>query len=271
MTKLEGTSVFDQKNAVFKKTLEDLSAPFGKQIAIQAAGTDGFHFSLNATQRMLSASLIKLPILLYACERAAESPELFRQQVLLKDSEIVGGSGVLQVLSGRTWSVRDLLALMINVSDNTATNLLIDFLGKKQVQDWIIENGFDGTCLGRKLMDEAAESAGQRNRISAADACAMIERVMTLEGPESGTIRSWFLHQQFRGKLPALFDELSCPVDVYNKTGEMGEVDHDAASFVCGGHRLTIAVLTEGIKNRQKVLTAIQNIGKETADYLRSF
>lgn len=267
---MQGTPVFDQKNAVLKKTLEDLSAPFGKRIAIQAAGTDGFRFSLNAAQPMLSASLIKLPILLYACRQAVKSPGLFRQQVTLKDSEIVGGSGVLQVLSGRTWSVRDLLALMINVSDNTATNLLIDFFGKIQIQHWIRVNGFNGTFLGRKLMDEAAESAGQRNKTSAADACAMIERVMTLEGPESGTIRSWFLHQQFRGKLPALFDELPCPVAVYNKTGEMGEVDHDAASFVCGGHRLSIAVLTEGIKNRQKVLAAIQTIGRKIADYLLS-
>jgi beta-lactamase class A len=258
----------DQKNEALKRALRDLSAPFGKQMAIQAAGTDGFHFSVNAAQPMLSASLIKLPILLYACERASKDPELFRKQIPLKEQEIVSGSGVLQVLSGRSWSVRDLLALMINVSDNTATNLMIDVLGKERIQNWIRDNGFNGTCLARKLMDERAESAGRRNRISAADACRMVERVMTLEGPASDDIRSWFLHQQFRGKLPALFDELPDPVDVYNKTGEMGEVDHDAACFVCRGHRLTIAVLTEGVRHREKALTAIQKIGRKTADYL---
>lgn len=260
-----------QINDALTRSLENLSAPFGKQMAIQAVGTNGFHFSLNASRSMLSASLIKLPILLFACERASRDPELFRKQVKLNEPEIVGGSGVLQVLSGRLWLVRDLLALMINVSDNTATNLLIDFLGKEHIQDWIWENGFSGTVLGRKLMDEAAEAAGRRNRISAVDACAMVEQVMMMESPGSDEIRSWFLHQQFRGKLPALFDELPCPVAVYNKTGEMGEVDHDAACFVCGEHRLTIAVLTEGIANRQNVLAAIQTIGRKIADYLLSF
>jgi Beta-lactamase class A len=262
---------YQQKNDALTRSLKDLSAPFGKQMAIESVGTDDFHFSLNASQSMLSASLIKLPILLCACEQASRDPGLFRKQVKLTDSKIVGGSGVLQILSGREWSVRDLLALMINVSDNTATNLLIDFLGRDTIQDWIRRNGFSGTELGRKLMDEAAESAGQRNRISAADACAMVERVMTMEDSVSNEVRLWFLHQQFRGKLPALFDELPCPVDVYNKTGEMGGVDHDTACFVRGEHRLTIAVLTEGAEDRQKVLTAIQLIGRKIADYLLSF
>ncbi|WP_010631513.1 serine hydrolase [Sporolactobacillus vineae] len=261
---------YQQKKDALARSLEDLSAPFGKQMAVRAAGTDGFYFSLNASQSMLSASLIKLPILLCACEQASRNPGLFQNQVQFTDLEIVGGSGVLQILSGRTWSVRDLLALMINVSDNTATNLLIDYLGSDVIQNWIRKNGFTGTVLGRKLMDEAAESAGRRNRISAADACAMVERVMTMEGPFSDDVRRWFLHQQFRGKLPALFDELPCPVDVYNKTGEMEEVDHDAACFVCGEHRLTIAVLSEGVEDRQKVLAAIQTIGRKTADYLLS-
>ncbi|TGA97474.1 serine hydrolase [Sporolactobacillus shoreae] len=261
---------YQQKKDALARSLKGLSAPFGKQMAVQAVGTDGFYFSLNASQSMLSASLIKLPILLCACDQASRDPESFRNPVQLTDSEIVGGSGVLQILSGRTWSVRDLLALMISVSDNTATNLLIDFLGRGVIQDWIRKNEFSGTILGRKLMDEAAESAGLRNRISAADACAMVERVMTMEGPFSDDVRRWFLHQQFRGKLPALFDELPCPVNVYNKTGEMGEVDHDAACFVCGEHRLTIAVLSEGVGDRQKVLAVIQTIGREIADYLLS-
>lgn len=255
-------------NEKLAEGLADLAAPFSSRIAIKAEGSDGFHFSLNESVPMLSASLIKLPILLYVSDRASSDPLMISRKILLRNSEIVGGSGVLQVLSGRSWSIRDLLALMISVSDNTATNLLIDAFGLERIQKWINRQGYFETTLGRKLMDEAAESAGRRNLISARDACRAIQRIFNDEYPYPEEVKKWFLCQQFRDKLPGLFDEIPNPVSVYNKTGEMEKIDHDAAFFSYRGHHLSIAVLTNGIANRQKALAIIQNIGKSISDYL---
>ncbi|WP_100487952.1 serine hydrolase [Sporolactobacillus pectinivorans] len=255
-------------NDKLSEEMDTLSAPFSSHIAIKAEGSDGFHFALHESVPMLSASLIKLPILLYACDQAVAKPELFAQKIELREGKIVGGSGVLQILSRREWSVRDLLALMINVSDNTATNLLIESFGTDAIQNWIQKQGYLGTTLGRKLMDETAEAAGRHNLISAGDACRMIQKVFKMDQSFSSDIKSWFLHQQFRGKLPALFDELPHSVTVYNKTGEMEKVDHDTAYFSCRSHNFSIAVLTNGIEDRQAALSVIQNIGKKIFDYL---
>lgn len=255
-------------NEKLSEKIDALSAPFRSRIGIKAEGSDGFHFSLNESIPMLSASLIKLPILLYVCDQASSEPSIIDRKVSLRNSEIVGGSGVLQVLSGREWSVRDLLALMISVSDNTATNLIIDTFGSERIQKWIHDHGYSETILGRKLMDEAAESAGFRNIISARDACRSIQRIFTGESPYPEEVKRWFLCQQFRYKLPGLFDEMPNPVSVYNKTGEIEKMDHDAAFFSYRGHYLAIAVLTRDFANRQTALAVIQNIGKSISDYL---
>ncbi|RYL92180.1 serine hydrolase [Sporolactobacillus sp. THM19-2] len=252
----------------FTHDLSALVKPFGHHIAVEAVGSTGFHYAHHADVPMLSASLIKLPILLYAVHRSLSDSDFFDRKVRLPDENRVGGSGVLQILSGRDWSVRDLLALMINVSDNTATNLMLDLLGIGPVQTWARQHGFTDLRMERKMMDTAAEKAGKKNMISAHDACRAIELIFPGGQPVSEEIGNWFLHQQFRHKLPALFDELPDPVKVYNKTGEMNEVDHDAALFTYQGHDLYLAVLSEGVKDRQAVLNTIQRIGLRARDYI---
>ncbi|MDD9148799.1 MULTISPECIES: serine hydrolase [unclassified Sporolactobacillus] len=255
-------------NEKLSKKIDALSAPFRSRIGIKAEGSDGFSFSLNASVPMAAASLIKLPILLYVCDRAFSDPSILNRTVWLGDREIVGGSGVLQVLSSRAWPIRDLLALMINVSDNTATNLLIDTFGIGRIQKWIGDRGYAETLLGRKLMDQAAKSAGLENLISARDACRSIRRIFSGKSPYPAEVKRWFLCQQFRYKLPGLFDEMPNPVSVYNKTGEMEKIDHDAAFFSYRRHDVSIAVLTRDFADRQKALAVIQNIGKSISDYL---
>ncbi|RYL90364.1 serine hydrolase [Sporolactobacillus sp. THM7-4] len=252
----------------FINKLKSLTEPLGDQIAIAAEGSDGFRFLYNESVPMLSASLIKLPVLLYVYDQAKIDRSILKKTIVLRNHEIVGGSGVLQILSGREWSVRDLLALMINVSDNTATNLLIEEFGIRPIQQWVREHGYKETTLERKMMDTAAEDAGKRNLISARDACQAIRTLFSDQKAYPDEIKSWFLHQQFRGKLPGLIDEVPNPVSVYNKTGEMEEIDHDAAFFSYKSSSMSIAVLTSGVKDRQIALSVIQKIGKSVSDYL---
>ncbi|MGH7266424.1 MAG: serine hydrolase, partial [Candidatus Rokuibacteriota bacterium] len=103
-----------------------------------------------------AASLIKVPILAAfwtAVERGALDPG---ERVRVPDSGRVDGSGVLQALApdlAPTW--RDLATLMITVSDNTATNLVIDRLGLVAIQAWIDLAGLGATRCGRRMRDAA--------------------------------------------------------------------------------------------------------------------
>ncbi|MFT8870693.1 MAG: serine hydrolase [Sporolactobacillus sp.] len=247
-----------------QQTMDRLIAPFTTCVAIAATGA--FHYTHRQHVLLPSASLIKLPILLYAMNKQQMDSGFFERRIAVKSRQCVGGSGVLQVLSPRTWSVRDLLALMICVSDNTATNVLIDAFGLHNLQHWISESPLPGTVLARRLMDRHAAPSPD-NFISAAAACRCLETIMAGcdRLPEIG---DWLLHQQFRDKLPGLFDETPCPVRVYNKTGEMEAVDHDTACFSLGGNCIFIAVLTHGLPDRQTALKLHQTIGRLVADYL---
>ncbi|GEB76039.1 serine hydrolase [Sporolactobacillus inulinus] len=255
-------------NDQLHKDLMKIVRPYDDQISIAAKGSDGFSFTYQAEVPMLSASLIKLPILLYAFKKSEQNKRLLDQLVRFDDQQIVGGSGVLQVLSSREWKVSDLLALMINVSDNTATNLMIDFLGLSNLKKWVKDQGFLETKIERKLMDEAAQKEGRTNWISARDANKMIQQLFIGSGALPKEAQSWLLKQQFRYKLPGLFDEKDQPVAVYNKTGEMEAIDHDAGFFVYKQHSMAVTVMTSGLENRQEALSAIQIIGLRVQNYL---
>ena len=90
----------------------------------------------------------------------------------------VEGTGVLKALAPGlqpTWS--DLATLMITVSDNVATNLIIDRLGMEAIQGWIDKAGLAETRLERRMMDRAAMSAGRGNWTSAADMEALLSAI----------------------------------------------------------------------------------------------
>jgi len=251
-----------------RKTFISITDELKDHISIESIGSDGFVFGYNENIPKLSASLIKLPILFYAFKNPRIDQTQLQQTIRFDKGKIVGGSGVLQLLSGREWTVKDLLGLMISVSDNTATNLILDFFGIDQIQNWIAEQGLTETKIERKMMDEVAQLKGRTNRISAHDANLIIRRIFSKVDPFPDEVKFWMLHQQFRDKLPGLFDEKTQPVVVYNKTGEMEEIDHDAAYFTCNGHSMAVTVMTSGIQNRQEALIAIQDIGNAIANYL---
>lgn len=142
---------------------------------------------IDADVPMPAASLIKLPILACALQ-AAEDGELdLDRRVPLNADDRVGGDGVLRLMApGLSPTVHDLLTLMIVVSDNTATNLIIDALGAARIAAWIRGAGLAGTELvGRLQLPRerwtAAQRRGERNRTCATD---MLGLLLALERGE---------------------------------------------------------------------------------------
>src|SRR5690554_1292957 len=115
--------------------LSDTEREFGVRIGLEAwpLANPPARVSVAATEPVPAASTIKLFILAALLDSHGLSGE-----IELRPGDQVGGSGVLNSLSaGRSWSVRDLATLMIIVSDNTATNVLIDLLGVEFINGWI--------------------------------------------------------------------------------------------------------------------------------------
>jgi beta-lactamase class A len=108
---------------------------FPGSVSLFAKNLDtGKSYELRANAPVPTASTIKLPIMVELFAEAKEGKLDWNQKLELTDQDEVSGSGVLTELSrGDLLPIRDLMHLMIVVSDNTATNLILDRIGGNAV------------------------------------------------------------------------------------------------------------------------------------------
>ncbi len=106
----------------------------------------------NADAVMPTASCIKVFILLELMRRVDAGELALQQTIPVRAEQQVGGSGVLKDLTpGIALPLRDVATLMIVLSDNTATNMLIDLLGRTAINDMIRGLGLRQTTLIRRI------------------------------------------------------------------------------------------------------------------------
>lgn len=204
--------------------MTDLSKQIGRlikdvpgKIAVLIKDQDGrtiFQTS-NAKQEFKSASLIKLGIARYW----EKQPVDLHQQGRLAAQQLVPG-GVLYHLAQRTWQLRDLLDLMLSVSDNSAANALIDLAGFDRVASWLHQH-YQGIQLGRHLMERSAHE----NLISASTAWQLFNQLLSNNDEFGRVCQTAMLNQATRSKLVANLPEGHS----FNKTGELADTEHDVA------------------------------------------
>jgi beta-lactamase class A len=137
-------------------------------------------FERNSQKVVPTASVIKIPIL-FSLLKAQDNKLLKLTDFhLLKKQEIVAGSGDLQFEPENTKMDYLFLAKkMISISDNTATNILIDKLKMENIQNDINAFGLKNTYLKRKMMDFEAIKAGKQNITTAQDINTLLLKLLT--------------------------------------------------------------------------------------------
>jgi beta-lactamase class A len=133
---------------------------FPGSVSLFAKNLDtGKTYELRADEPVPTASTIKLPIMVELFAEAEEGKLDWNQKLELTDQDKVSGSGVLTELSGGDLlPIRDLMHLMIVVSDNTATNLILDRIGGNAVNQRMAQLGLKQTAVMRKIMQTKPES-----------------------------------------------------------------------------------------------------------------
>lgn len=149
--------------------------------------TSGDRWAVRDDFTFPQASAIKIPILLELFRRAEEEPGLLRKRVEMNDEVRTAGSGVLQVLTdgGSALSLEDYAIYMIMVSDNTATNVLIDELGMDEINALSASLGATGTLLQRKMIQPEESARGNENLSTPRDAAMIMERIASCDLPMS--------------------------------------------------------------------------------------
>ena len=133
--------------------VDALIAPFHGKVSYYAHDlSTGQTMELNADQPVPTASVIKLTILYTALEQIRAGKAHFNDPIVLHKEDQVPGSGVLLFFDTPvTFTLKDVLTMMIAESDNTATNLAIDDLGLKTIDDQIVALGMKNTWLYKKV------------------------------------------------------------------------------------------------------------------------
>jgi beta-lactamase class A len=201
-----------------------------------------------ADEVVTAASTIKVPILIAALEEV-DAGRLDLAQPSAIPAQRAGGTGVLQALPYlHTLTLADLLTLMIIVSDNTATNVVIDLIGMERVNQFCADAGLSGTVLRRKMMDADAVRVGLENTTTARDQAKLLGGIAwrnLLPAPLRAFALQALERQQFNDGLPSLLPD---EVVIAHKTGELPGVRHDAGVITgTNGRQAVVAVLLSGL------------------------
>jgi beta-lactamase class A len=139
--------------------------------------TSGERFAINENLVFPQASAIKIAILMEVYKQAQAGKFKLTDTRRVEKQHKAGGSGVLVQLSDGTvqLSIYDLCVLMILVSDNTATNMLIDLVGMDNINRTLEGLGLKHTRVRRRMLDTAASWRGDENVSTPAEAARIME------------------------------------------------------------------------------------------------
>ena len=216
-------------------------------------------FSVNGDKKVLSASMIKLLILAELMKKIFENKFSLSDTVMMANFMKIGGDGVLKELNtGHHFTLKELATLMIIVSDNQATNILIDFLGMENINQLGKELDLKETFLGRKMMDAEARKKGYDNYTCADDISLLLKLIYQeklINKEASQLILDILLRQQQGERLQRY---LPSDIKIAHKCGDLDNLENDGGIIWLGDRADILVVLTNGMPNLQ----CKQTIGK---------
>lgn len=188
----------------------------------------GETFGYQEDMPLQAASVIKIPVLIEAFSRIQGGDLEKDQTVIIRKEDKLPSCGALNYMhDGLAVTIEDLYTLMIILSDNTATNLLIRQLGMNNINTTLQELGLHNTRINRLLFDSKQSSLGIQNYISAYEIGVLLEKMYfgELISPEASLEMLRILkNQRLNGKIPFF---LHGKADIAHKTGEDDGITHD--------------------------------------------
>lgn len=177
-----------------------------------------------------SASIVKLPL----CIAALNKVEATQSNPFVKVKDKVSGSGVLRSLNNiEQVTIKDLVVLALIVSDNTASNLLMDYVGFNRLAELFEKWDLKNTAIKRHFMDTSGDMSQMYNVTTAEDMMKTINMIYVGSSHISSGVRKemkqHLRNQQFNDRVGGALDDGGDEDDikVSNKTGTLIKLEHD--------------------------------------------
>jgi beta-lactamase class A len=205
-----------------------------------------------------TASTIKLTLVYELFTQVEEGTIRLDETITLDRAKAVGGSGILFELGTPTLSIRDYATLMVTLSDNTATNILIDRLGMDNVAKRMQRLGLNGTKLRRHMMDTAAARRGDEN-VSTPDEVVRLLQAIRKSDPAVDLLK--------KPKDSRLRKGLPPGVATADKPGELDGVRVDAGIVFAGTRPYVFSVMTTFLRDEGEGERAIEEMSRAAYEY----
>jgi len=241
----------------------------------------GVEFAYQADEPMPTASLIKFPVMVEAYYQAADKKIDFAAMLTLKKEHRVPGSGVLtsHFSDGATFPLRDAVRLMIAVSDNTATNLVLEQTGIRPVNERMAARGLKETRINAQVFRGSTTSVDpERTKKYGLGSTTAREMVKLLEMLQENKLVSPEACREMLAHLQACNDEvmfkryLPPGVRLAHKTGAVSNARTQAGVMTLPSGPVALCVLTNenadqrwAVDNAAQVLLA--NVAKAVYDH----
>jgi beta-lactamase class A len=216
------------------------------------------------------ASSIKLAILLELMRQAQDGKVPLEEKHTLRRSEMTVGDRepILTMLGDGTvtMTLRDIAIFMVVLSDNTATNILIDRLGMDSINEGVIRLGLKETKLRRHMIDLEAARQGNENVSTPREMLTLIEKVHAGQALDAAHTKEFFAilrlpkDSEFHKALPQ-------DVSVADKPGALEGVRCDTGLIDISGHPFIMSVTTTYLARDDEGERAIEEVARLAYDY----
>ncbi len=221
-----------------------------------------------------SASVIKIYLMAFVFQLASEGRFRLTDQMDIDPAFLAESCGVLYYLKDvRRMSIRDLMELMIIVSDNAATNQLTSLVGMENLQKYLADSlGLKATRWRRLMMDFEAAARGLQNDTSAMETADFLEKIYRGElvsADASAMMLQILKEQQFDDLIPFYLNEFLPEHSIAHKTGGLEGVVHDASIVDAGKEPFILCLFGSGLKDRTPYQRAMGEIAKRIFEMLQ--
>lgn len=260
----------------------DLAAASGGHLGLIARHLDsGEQLAWNPDETIGTASAVKVAIYAEVMRQHRLGQINLDAAVVTREADLVGGSGVLSVLRpGLRCTVSDLCTLMIVLSDNTATNMLIDILGGvAAVNEGLDTLGYSGIRLNHKIgyappplvvasPRRSVPSTEPLGTATPAELCRLLADLnagTVVDAVASAEMISTLRHQQSQSLVPRSYLDVAEPADlpgpdgpaVASKTGSVGGCRVETGLLYLPGNGGTVAYCAAADRLADRSMTAL--------------
>lgn len=199
-------------------------------LLVENLDTNEILYTYQADNTVVSASMIKVPIMLTALELVQEGKIKTSSLIEMTETTILDDSEVFEFGAGN-YTLEEIMIWMIINSDNSATNCLIDLLTIERINEFCKRHSLNSTKIERKMLDFEAIKLGYNNYTSAKDLNMVLKALYhkTILTPELCDYALSILKRQRHKQLSMRY--ICDDVVIAHKTGELDFLNHDAGIF----------------------------------------